>query len=69
MRGGGINALPYHQVVVYGRVGDVLTPFRRTTYWRGKAWAYHMVQLSMEEIFGNHTSWVADQLYPRARAA
>lgn len=48
----------YTEIVIYVRKGDKVTPVRVTRAHGFKTFR----ELDMAELFGNHTSWVADQI-------
>lgn len=51
----------YSVIVVYERDGDVVTPVRVS---RGHGYETR-TPLEWPELYGNHTSWLADQINPQ----
>lgn len=63
----------YHCLIVWRRegvyVGDRLQPYKRYTYWYDGCWHVADKAITVEEIYGGHATWVAEQIEPRMRRA
>lgn len=54
----------YTTIVVYKREGDKVVPYRLSQFhgYVPPGRGMHIRKLDWAEIYGNHTSWVADQI-------
>jgi hypothetical protein len=55
----------YYSIVVYRRQGDKATPVR-LSYSSAYGYTGERI-LSWEELYGNHTSWVAEDIKQRQK--